>query len=151
VPAAAPTPNYNSFAEREGQSTAALAAQLPLNVEKPQNAIRAVSGPRSQWRINTDGHLEHLTPPGGWIPVLADQPTTFHVVSVVGNNVWAGGNGGTLFHSSDGGETWSKQLLNGEAGTIVSIQFSNVAHGVVTTDRGAQWSTSDIGVTWTKQ
>ena len=82
--------------------------------------------------------------------MLADQPTTFHVVSVVGNNVWAGGSSGTLFHSSDSGETWSKQPLAGETGTIVSINFSDAAHGIITTDGGARWSTSDGGVTWIK-
>jgi photosystem II stability/assembly factor-like uncharacterized protein len=87
--------------------------------------------------------------------MLADQPVVFHVVSVVGNNVWAGGGGGTLFHSSDRGENWSKQSLGASTGAetsaIVSIQFSDALHGVVTTDGGSRWTTSDGGVTWTKE
>jgi Photosynthesis system II assembly factor YCF48/Putative zinc-finger len=146
VPAAAPT--QNSFVESEGQGTnGLLAGARPI----PQIAMRSVSGPRSQWRISSDGHLERSTAPGTWTPVLTEQPTTFHVVSVVGNNVWAGGSGGALFHSSDGGQNWSKQPLAAEAGTIVSIRFSDAVHGIVNTDAGARWSTSDGGVTWTKE
>lgn len=138
-----PTPIQNSFAESQAQDTT---AQL---FARPQT-MRSVSGLRSQWRISTDGHLEHSTAPSVWSPVLADQPTTFHVVSVVGSNVWAGGSSGALFHSSDSGETWSKQALAGETGTIVSIHFSDAAHGIITTDGGARWITSDGGATWIK-
>ena len=124
-------------------------------MEKPQMAMRSVGG-RTQWRVSSDGHLEHSTTPGIWTLVLADQGVTFHVVSVVAVNVWAGGSGGALFHSSDGGQSWSKALLTSssagtETGTIVSIRFSDAEHGVVTTDGGSRWTTSDGGVTWIKE
>ena len=87
--------------------------------------------------------------------MLDDQLNTFHVVSVVGGSVWAGGSGGALFHSRDGGQNWSKDVLASpasvETGTIVSIRFSDALHGVVTTDGGSRWSTSDGGTTWTKE
>ena len=89
-----------------------------------------------------------------WAAVLTDQPATFHVVSVVGNNVWAGGTGGVLFHSKDGGQNWSKAELSsasgGETSTIVSIRFSDALNGVITTEAGSHWTTSDCGGTWTK-
>ena len=142
--AAKPAPlMQNSFAGNEGPNNAMLYA-------RPQAAIHFSVNNSQMWRVTPDGHLEHSTAPGSWTLMLADQPTTFHVVSVVGNNVWAGGSGGALFHSSDSGETWSKQPLAGETGTIVSIHFSDAAHGIITTDGGARWSTSDGGVTWTK-
>lgn len=142
----------SSFVESEGQGvTTPLLVKPRPNMEKPQTAMRPVSGLRSQWRISSDGHLERSTTPGSWTPVLADQPTTFHVVSVVGSNIWAGGNGGALFHSSDGGQNWSKQPLGGEMGAIVSIRFGDAAHGVVTTDGGSQWKTFDGGASWTKE
>jgi hypothetical protein len=153
VPKATPpvtAPMQNSFAESDGQTTTALLAKQRPVMEKPQTATPAVSG-RAAWRISTDGNLEHTTAPGVWTAVLADDPTTFHVVSVVSSNVWAGGSGGALFHSSDRGETWSRQPLGTETGTIVSIQFSDAAHGVVTTDGGSRWSTSDSGVSWIKE
>ena len=108
-----------------------------------------------QWRVTSDGHLEHSTASGTWTPVLADQAAKFHAVSVVGDNVWAGGSGGVLFHSTDGGQTWNKNQLseaaNVETGSIVSIRFSDEQRGVVTTDAGARWNTSDGGATWTKE
>ena len=77
------------------------------------------------------------------------------MVSVVGDDVWAGGSGGVLFHSSDGGQTWSQQLLSSpasvEKGTIVSIRFSDALNGVITTEGGSRWTTSDGGATWTKE
>ncbi len=142
--AAKPAPlMQNSFAGNEGPNNAMLYA-------RPQAAMHFSVNNSQMWRVTPDGHLEHSTAPGSWTLMLADQPTTFHVVSVVGNNVWAGGSSGALFHSSDSGETWSKQPLAGETGTIVSIHFSDAAHGIITTDGGARWSTSDGGVTWTK-
>jgi len=142
-PAAAPT--HNAFVEGEGQGTSGLLAGA-----RPQPAMHSVSAPHFQWRVTADGHLERATAPGSWTRVLIDQPATFHVVSVVANNVWAGGSDGALFHSSDGGQNWSKQPL-AETGAIVSIRFSDAEHGAVTTDGGSQWSTSDGGATWTKE
>ena len=124
-------------------------------LEKPQMGLLPAVVTHRQWRVTSDGHLEHSTSSGTWTPVLADQPAKFHAVSVVGDNVWAGGSGGVLFHSSDGGQTWNKNQLsapaNVETGTIVSIRFSDAQHGVVTTDAGARWNTSDGGATWTKE
>ena len=134
----------NAFVGGEAPSTAGVVA-------RPQMAMHAVPALRPKWRVTPDGHLERSIIPGSWAPMLADQPIVFHVVSVVGNNVWAGGSGGALFHSSDRGENWSKQPLGGETGTIVSIQFSDALHGIVNTDGGSRWTTSDGGVTWTKE
>jgi Putative zinc-finger len=153
APAAAPT--HNAFVESEAQTTTAVLARPRPSTEKPQMALRAASAAHGQWRVTSDGHLERSTTPGSWTPVLADQPATFHVVSVVGNSVWAGGSGGALFHSSDSGQSWSKEPLASPAGvetsTIISIHFSDALHGVVTTDRGSRWSTSDGGASWTRE
>jgi len=143
VPAA---PTHNTFVGGEGQGASSFVAGT-----RPQAMLRAASGAHGFWRVTSDGHLEHATTPGNWTPVLTDQPATFRVVSVVGNNIWAGGSGGALFHSSDGGQNWSKQPLAADAGAIVSIRFSDAEHGVVITDGGSQWGTSDGGVTWTKE
>jgi photosystem II stability/assembly factor-like uncharacterized protein len=116
---------------------------------------QSVSAGHTQWRITPDGHLEQRSASGNWMRVLAEQPIAFHVVSVVGDNVWAGGNGGALFHSSDGGQSWSKQRIGSppdvETDTIAAIRFTDTTRGVVTTESGARWSTSDGGATWTKE
>jgi len=152
LPAVAPT--QNAFVEGQAQGASGALAR-PQQAFAPQAAMHTVTAVHFQWRISTDGHLERSTAPGSWIRALADQPVVFHVVSVVGSNVWAGGNGGALFHSGDGGQTWSKTLLSSSSGvetsTITAIHFSDALQGSVKTDGGSQWSTSDGGVSWTKE
>jgi photosystem II stability/assembly factor-like uncharacterized protein len=130
----------------------AVQRTAPLALVKPQMGMHAVSAVRPQWRIGPDGHLERSAAEGQWTRVLADQPATFRVVAVTGNDVWAGGDGGALFHSSDRGEHWSKVSLgegsNAETGAIVSIHFDDPQHGVVASDSGTRWATTDGGVTW---
>jgi photosystem II stability/assembly factor-like uncharacterized protein len=87
--------------------------------------------------------------------MLADQPAAFRVVSVIGGNVWAGGNDGMLFHSADNGLHWDKVALANsgvtETGALVSIRFSDLQHGEVVTDGGASYVSTDSGKTWTRQ
>src|SRR5664279_5155465 len=139
-----------SFAESEAAQAVQQAA--PLAFGKTQAEMHSVSAARPQWRIGPEGHLERSMAAGQWTRVLDEQPTTFHAVAVMGNDVWAGGNGGALFHSSDGGEHWSEVSLaansNVETGAIVSIRFDDPQHGVVACDSGTRWATADGGVTW---
>jgi hypothetical protein len=151
----------SSFAESESaqKSETAQSMQLqqraPVLFGKSGMAMKAVSAVRPQWRIGPTGHLERSMAANQWTRVLDDQPTTFHAVAVVGNDVWAGGNGGAFFHSSDGGEHWSKVSLaanfNVETGAIVSIRFDDAQHGVVASDSGTRWATTNGGITWTTQ
>ena len=91
----------------------------------------------------------------GWSRVLADQASVFRGVSVMGSDVWAGGNDGALFHFGDGGVNWHKVPIenasSGERAAIVSIRFDDSQHGMVITDSGTSYSTTDGGVTWTQQ
>jgi hypothetical protein len=148
-------PMQNGFAENGAPAASNLVATSPSFVPNPQMAKQSVSATHLQWHITPDGHLEQRNASGNWTRVLAEQPITFHVVSVVGDNVWAGGSGGVQFHSSDGGQHWSQQPIGSppdvETDTIVAIRFSDATHGVVTTEGRARWSTSDGGATWTKQ
>ncbi len=147
-------PRQNSFVESEVQSNSGLATGSQAALAKPQVGLFPAVVVKRHWRVTADGHLERSTASGNWATVLTDQPATFHVVSVVGDDVWAGGSGGMLFHSRDGGQTWNKQLLSSpagiEKGIIVSIRFSDALNGVITTDGGSRWNTSDGGATWTR-
>jgi hypothetical protein len=109
--------------------------------------------PEIDWRISREGHLEVSIVSGVWRRMLADQPTTFHVVAVLSRKeVWAGGDGGALFHSTDGGQHFKKVEVAGLAAkaTVISIQFDDAQHGVVGTEDGGRWRTTDGGATWTK-
>jgi hypothetical protein len=147
------TPHANSFAPAQGGPLAAAPRSADELLLNPQVAVRSL-GAAHLWRITADGHLEHSTAEG-WTRVLADQSATFHVVSVVGNQVWVGGSRGALFHSHDEGQNWEQVALTTLSGretdTIVSIQFDDVQHGIVTTDSGASCSTTDGGGSWSCQ
>ena len=105
-------PRQNSFVASDAQKPSTLALRSQPAPEKPQMGLLPAVVRQRQWRVTSDGHLEHSTSSGTWTPVLADQPAKFHAVSVVGDNVWAGGSGGVLFHSTDGGQTWNKNQLS---------------------------------------
>lgn len=119
------------------------------------NKLARAVVPIAHWRITADGHLERALPGSAWTRVLSNQPVAFRVVATIGTNVWAGGNGGALFHSTDQGERWNKVMLNAagqaERSAVVSIRFDNPLQGTVKAESGATWITTDGGQTWIKQ
>jgi len=79
----------------------------------------------------------------------------FRAVAASGLEVWAGGSGGALYHTVDGGNRWTL-VLPSAAGTIltgdiISIQFPDPQHGTVATSSAELWTTEDDGQTWHKQ
>src|SRR5271170_134658 len=87
----------------------------------------------------------------------AVAPTIFRALSVSSNaaEVWAGGSGGTLYHTVDAGTSWARVLPSATdpvlTGDILSIQFSDPRNGTITTSTGEVWTTPDDGRTWQKQ
>jgi photosystem II stability/assembly factor-like uncharacterized protein len=90
------------------------------------------------------------------ISALAAHPI-FRAVSVSSNaaEVWAGGSGGALYHTIDGGDRWARVVPSQAgvllAGDIIAIQFSDPRNGIVTTSTAEVWTTVDTGQTWHKQ
>jgi len=84
-------------------------------------------------------------------------PTIFRALSVSSNGaeVWAGGSGGALYHSMDGGNRWTRVVPAAAGifltGDINSIQFNDPRNGTVTTSNSEAWTTLDAGQTWRKQ
>jgi photosystem II stability/assembly factor-like uncharacterized protein len=79
----------------------------------------------------------------------------FRAVAVSGLEVWAGGSDGALYHTSDGGNRWTRvtplttaMVLTGD---VIGIQFSDTQHGKISTSTAEIWTTSDAGQTWQKQ
>jgi photosystem II stability/assembly factor-like uncharacterized protein len=74
-----------------------------------------------------------------------------HVVSVSGNEVWAGGENLRLEHSSDNGATWESVKLpakNGYEHAITHIRIRTPQEGTINSDDGTSWITTDGGRTW---
>jgi hypothetical protein len=80
---------------------------------------------------------------------------TFRAVAANGPDVWAGGSGGALYHSPDAGDHWTHVMPTSAGavltGNIVSLEFTDILHGRVSTSTAEVWITSDAGQTWQKQ
>ena len=67
---------------------------------------------------------------------------------VDGQNGWAVGFGGVIYHTADAGSSWSQQTSGTEA-ILNSVYFLDSQIGIVVGAEGAIISTSDGGTTWT--
>jgi len=156
-PSAAPPPQRSVEVTSAAPLVQADNADLSTNFSQALISNSATDTMQKQratpthWRISSDGHVERTVGPSTWERVMPAEPVTFRVVATVGQNVWAGGSDGALFHSADGGREWNRVGLAGEQGTIKTIHFNNAQQGSVTTEAGAVWKTMDGGLTWAKQ
>ena len=86
---------------------------------------------------------------------IKQAPVVFRAVSATGPDVWAGGSGGHLYHSTDAGAHWVLvvPLWSGVelTGDIVSLQFADPQQGRIVTSSSEIWTTADAGQTWEKR
>ena len=79
----------------------------------------------------------------------------FRAVSAAGAEVWAGGVSGVLYHSSDGGESWTRVVPAAAGvtltGDIITVEFTDQQNGKLTTSHPETWTTADAGQSWQKQ
>lgn len=71
----------------------------------------------------------------------------FRSVASISTMSWACGTSGTVFHSSDGGTTWTMQTT-GTTGSLEAIQFMDESTGWSVGDNGVIIQTQDGGATW---
>jgi hypothetical protein len=86
---------------------------------------------------------------------MKQSPVVFRAVSANGPDVWAGGSGGHLYHSTDAGAHWVQvvPLWSGVelTGDIMSLQFADPQQGRIVTSSSEIWTTADAGQTWAKR
>ena len=105
----------------------------------------------SQWAVAM-GHVEHSANGRMWQAVAVAPGVFFRVVASNGSEVWAGGDGGALYHSSDGGTLWTR--VTPAAGGLVlhddvsSLAVSDPTHVVLGTADGRTWASNDAGQHW---
>lgn len=117
-------------------------------------APRAVAA-TSRWSISIAGTLQRSDDGGRtWHDVPLDEGTKFRFVTAVGPDIWAGGSGGALFHSADGGGHWTRvDIRIGDrflSGDLARIEVRDASRVEVFTTAGEKWATADGGVTWNK-
>jgi photosystem II stability/assembly factor-like uncharacterized protein len=106
-----------------------------------------------RWTLSADGTLERSFDSGStWETVLVPSQARFHVLAAHGMDIWLGGSSGALFHSSDAGDHWAQlqPVANGQALTddVIGMEFTDPAHGVLTTASNQKWVTEDGGQSW---
>ncbi len=108
-----------------------------------------------RWNLSSEGILQRSFDGRTWQAVPVADNAIFRAVSAVGPEIWVGGNGGSLYHSSDNGQHWTqvKPAVNGSPLTadIVGIEFADAQHGKLTTSDHETWTTSDAGQSWTRE
>ena len=138
-----------------GAFSSAPRSQSTVPAQSSQSlARRAFVGPR--WGVSDAGAVQRSYDGGrSWKEVPVAEGVTFRAVAVVMTDVWAGGSGGALFHSTDSGEHWARARVQVNdrtlSGDIVRIELADAQNLVVTTSTAETWTTSDAGATWRPQ
>jgi photosystem II stability/assembly factor-like uncharacterized protein len=107
------------------------------------------------WTISAEGKVQRNVPDSGWVDTPIDDRVTFRTITAIGNDIWAGGTGGALYHSADGGTTWKRIVINAGGTpvteTVVTLHFNPPQSLSVITASGAQWASTDGGQHWQKK
>jgi hypothetical protein len=117
---------------------------------------KAVTGLQSQslWSIAADIGVLQKSADGGrtWVSITIDGRVSFLAISVSGSNIWAGGEGGALFHSTDDGSHW-KGVPVVDGGTRLSESITAIetpGSQVKVRTKLGEWVSVDGGVSWRK-
>jgi len=110
----------------------------------------------AHWSISASGKVQRSRDGGkSWEELDVDRNVVFRVVFAVGPDVWLGGSKGALYHSTDGGQHWTRVTITTGSATVtddvVHIEFKDAQRGAVGTAGGDTWTTLDAGQHWQKQ
>jgi hypothetical protein len=86
-----------------------------------------------------------------WSAISVDPAARLYALSANDTDVWVGGSAGKLFHSADGGLTWTPVPV-ADADTSLSASITGIdARGpnvTLKTDSRARWTSDDGGIHW---
>lgn len=110
--------------------------------------------PSITWMIAAGVLQRSLDSGQNWQPALHADHSLLCYASH-DQDVWTGGQAGTLFHSADSGITWLQvnPSIQGQPLTsdITQIDVRSAAEVVISTTTHETWSTTDNGKTWEKK
>ncbi len=138
--------------QRAAGGAGTLASNLRPNANKTDFLQLAPSPP--QWAIHGNELQRSLDAGVAWKTVLhSDRPLLCYAAG--GNDIWVGGKGGNLFHSTNGGVTWSQVHPSAQQQTlsddVTHIDIHSPSQVAVVTSNNQSWSTTDGGITWEKK
>jgi hypothetical protein len=118
-------------------------------------AADAANAPAFQWTLSPVGAVQRSLDGRVWETLPVAPQALFRTLSAVGQDIWVGGKAGTLYHSPDSGQHWTRVVpeMNGEKliAEVILVSFSDSRNGTVSTLNGQRWSTSDGGQTWLRK
>jgi hypothetical protein len=150
----APPPAKASVAPPRPQ--AMLLKHAPLAASPTASSASASSPLTADWSISAAGKVQRSRDGRkSWEELDVDNNVVFRVVFAVGADVWLGGSKGALYHSTDGGQHWTRLTIATGSTTVkddvIHIEFKDAQHGTVGTATRDSWTTTDAGQHWQKQ
>jgi len=140
---AAPQPMVSAHAMAFQESRPAL-----------MKALEHMPRQRSLWGIAANSGMLRKSADGGktWTTIPIRGQTNFLALWVSGADVWAGGDGGELFHSTDDGSDWKEvPVTDGKERLSESITGIETRGLQVKVRTGmGRWLSGDGGVSWRK-
>jgi photosystem II stability/assembly factor-like uncharacterized protein len=141
----------NGEAQKKLPSAVSASNQLVTLQKTRPKASKDIA---AQWSL-TQGKLQRSVDAGASWQIALQIEHPLLSFGARGGDVWAGGQGGTLFHSTDSGTTWTmvQPSTKSESLTsdIVAIEVRGPAEIVISTSSNESWSTADAGKTWDKK
>ncbi|PYX26514.1 MAG: hypothetical protein DMG80_21340 [Acidobacteria bacterium] len=131
----------------------------PANAYSTSEAASALKKQRSkdlpaQWSL-ARGKLRRSVDAGASWQIALQVEHPLLTFGALGSDVWAGGQRGALFHSTDSGTTWTIVQPSTKAGSlsndIVGIEIHSATEIALTTGNNESWTTADAGNTWDKK
>jgi hypothetical protein len=117
------------------------------------NLLQAAPVP-AQWQVAAGALQRSLDRGATWQTSLRpDHPLL--CFAALGNEIWAGGKAGALFHSADGGANWTQINPSADgrslSADITRIETRSPTEIVLATSSGESWTTLDGGKSWVKK
>jgi len=140
--------------QQNAASAGMMTTGANLRSKSDQAAVAQFAAPPMQWAIHGNDLQRLLDSGAAWKTILhSDHPLLCYAAR--GNELWAGGKGGDLFHSANGGVTWNQLHPSVQGQTlsddITHIEIYNPSQIVLSTSSNQSWSTADGGKTWVKK
>lgn len=111
--------------------------------------------PAVLWSVSSGGKVQRSTDSSKTFEIVDIVPDVkFATVAAIGDEVWAGGENGALFHSLDAGASWAQVKIGSSSGTvqesISALEFFAGGKLILVTESGARWESNDGGRNWNR-
>jgi hypothetical protein len=151
----APRAGAAGAAASGGQKTDSLSTTVELSASGNCAKRSRAENSAPRWTLSAEGLLQRSFDSGKtWQTIPVASNVVLRALAANDSDIWVGGAAGALYHSSDAGQHWVRvyPVADGQPLTtdIVTVEFSDIQHGKLTTRNHETWTTSNAGGTWQK-